>query len=529
MKTPDSAHLSVAAAIFISVALCIYVVQGAQFPRPLWFMIAISLSMGLIIMSATLVNPDNGTEVIYLFVSGLIVSTVSKSSNLLIVISSGIDHGRWLERVQTISEVGRIVGSDMYKASPIYILELSIPNIIFGDGIAVTTTRFVTVLISIIFPIIIYAVVKSITQSQELGFLGFALTISQPLLFRTAMLLESEILAMVWYSISLLSLITAIRTQQTRWIFIAGLFLTSSILLHFFYGFITITTIFIMFIIIAALIKMPIFAYINSPVTLKTTVTYVLVFALIFAPFWVFGSIYRHEAVSVLSSVLFIGDIHSLIPAEGSAAAGTGSGNGSSNTIKITLLRYAPIFGFVVLGTIGGLHCLISRRWAETSLAILSMIVALLAITIVVLGIEFQLGFRLYYYVMLCLLILSPIGIDKSLQMFHKQKWVSRLQSILYLFIIITIVSTAPISPLANNIDPVAGGQEWYILPAESQASETMDRYVNGNVPLSSDLIQHSGYFRPHSSENDPARMTRDLCMRFESHIYTNGYLMICR
>jgi hypothetical protein len=488
--------------------------------------------MGLLIVSATLVDPSNGTEVVYLIVAGLIVSFVSKSSNLLVVVSSGIDHGRWLERVQTVSELGTIVGGDMYEASPLYILELSIPYIIFGNEISVTTTRFITIFISVMFPIIVYTVVKNITGSRKLSLIGFALAIPQPLLFRTAMLLESEILAIVWYSISLLSFIAAIRTQQTRWVLITSLFVTSSILLHFFYGFIIISTIFSLFVAITVLMKLPIFENMtSSSIVLKRTLGYFLAFSLIFAPFWVFGSIYRGEAISVLYSALSIGDgsIFSITPTEGSAASGTGSSNSSNSDLRRILLRYSSIIGFMILGTIGGLKCLTSKRWQEVALAISSVMILLLTIVTVTAGLEFRLGFRLYYYVILCLLFLSPIGVNNVLGMFRRQNWASAIRSLLLLVVILGIVLSAPVSPLSNNIDPVAGGEKWYILPAESQASETMDQYVHGNVPWSTDVVQHSEYFRPHSSEGDPTRMTRGYCNGFELRIYDNNYLRACR
>jgi len=495
--------------IFISSSsLFYYVLFDYGHPRPQFIFMAFAVSFLFLFIPVFILKNMQTKSFLLVVIGGLVLNIQIKMSSLMPLISSGSDHGRWLARVSDTVSAGAVTGSDMYAVSPLYILSMSIGNIILDFQLFII--RYFTGLVAILLPIVslglLYALSHSFkSNSYRFCSIGYLLIIGTPLLFRTSALIESEIYALHWFILAILCSVLLIDSRSDRMVILLSLILLSGVMLHFLYGLVILITV------IGTSIA-TIFYRRKYSFHKESSIAIIAIIGLIWIPTWILWSIWAGTAVSVLSSMASISLPHSLlelfIPTEGSAAAGSGS-DGADLPATLRLFRYTSPIVIGLIGTIGLIIIIlknINGNSNRRSLSILtiSTLVFLINIFALVIGLEYRLEYRLYFFTFTLLAILGAIGLAELRHIVPTNSY--KLMNILFVGLIIVFAFTSPVTPVANNIDPQLGGEEWAVTPADLTAYESIHSYTSSEPWLvydsehnhiKSNITQQHFYFKP--------------------------------
>lgn len=500
-----------------------YAFSGAPFPRPLYLFVGVAISTTVHAIRVLTAKSLSRYDVFLIGTAGVLSGLLLRISGYIRVVSSGVDHGRWLARVDATLAAQAIVGDDMYAASPLYILELAINKAISGIGIF--ETRFVTIIISALLPFCIGTVAWKVTHNDRIGLLALLLTVPQTFFLRTSTLLESESLAIVWFVISFHLLSSSIEKSDKRHYLLLAIFTMSAVILHFLYG-VLITTIFASIILLLQIaVRLSIF---ETPISTPQSrrVIGVIQVSFVFVIFWILWSTYAHTGVSVLASIFTLTLPNSVfelfIPTTGTVAASSGS----KGTISVVSLlgKFLPLLILFGLAFLGGANMMIYRKKKLTILLAGGLTTIIMTVSVLIAGLEYNLGFRLYYFVSIFAILFSSYSILKmSMRTDHSVKNIS-IAILIMLFLSYAIVS--PLSPLGNNIDPRFGGDSWAITQSENEQLQEIDQLSAGVTPMKNDVEQLHPFFAPTGLKEQ--YLTQDSCKN-QSEIADTGDFIVCQ
>ncbi|WP_371161616.1 ArnT family glycosyltransferase [Halorubrum miltondacostae] len=337
-------------------ALFFYTLTGLPMPRPVLFFVLLAGSVTSLVLGGFFTNSRYGWYA--LSTTTLIIGYGLRLSGFLSVVASGIDHGRWMYRAKWATEIGKVLGNDMYQASPIYIIELAQSNLLLGGPI--TSVRHVTIFIGAILPLLFFMLAYRVGGNLRVGFFALLFAATQPFFLRTSTLMESESMALPWLVLSIYFFTRSYQDSDLRFNVLFSIILITSVMLHFFYGIVIISTF------SGACVLYYFKCKIVRKKSLQTNINSVWVgvlAALVFAPTWILWSTYAGTAGVTLASAFSIPDytsiIQILIPSSGSVAQGSGSGgSGSSGSIINTLGKFYPVITVFAIGAIGGLYAI---------------------------------------------------------------------------------------------------------------------------------------------------------------------------
>lgn len=481
------------AAIVVGLTATAFLALDAPYPRP-WFLFGgCALALAVLVLGVGRYARRGLLACGYV---ALLAGLLLRFSAFSRVRYSGFDHGRWLEYVQRFLDAGGVVGTDMYAASPLYILHLAAGHGVVGG--ALHTGRFYTILTASVLPLMVGLLAYRLTNDAEIGYVAAGLGMAGPLFLRTSTLIESEALAVTWFTLAIYLYLRSIRTGDRRfyalWLVICG----TAVVLHFFYGVIVFLTLLFSYVAVAlarrlgvpmGLPRPPIQLWFGIVAVGVTTVS------------WILWSSYAHAGAVTLESATspsFSGDIVSLfLPTTGAAGAGTGVAGGSPLTTGLTLL---PLLGVGVLSILGFVYLL--REWFWDDFGAIGIVtVGVLAVGFAIATPDYNLAFRTYYFLSVFLLVFAAVAIVHV-------SWAPTggyrtLLTVAVVALVAVYLLLAPVSPIANNTDPRFGGEPWAVTETDADQLTLLDERLAGSTTIVSRLDQVNHFHLPRVSNPD--------------------------
>lgn len=546
--------LSLSAAVLACVSVA-HIVAGISADRP-WFLFAgVGTSLTLLLIVVYIPGSINRRTLTGITTVGLLNALFLRLSGFYIVAISGIDHGRWVMRVQRQIQAGGIIGNDMYASAPFYLLELGISQLILG--LDPFQTRFVTILIATLLPVAIGLFTYRITENCCVSLTAFLLAVPHMLFLRTSALLEAESMAILWSVITLYVLVKYIQTDDRRFYGLFVAFAVLAVFLHFLYA----TVIF------GIAVGTQVLLYVSrktpglgSPLERHHVrrLSVANLVAGVFIPLWILLSTYggvardtlrsgfdrsressgteptntkstpssekptpSSETTSSSSDSLFdLVDV--FIPS--SSTVGRSIGAGTWSTLFDLLGAFTPLLALLGLGGVGGVITLRRRRGFDIVLLSGGITIATAAIVGVTVRLKFDLGFRLYYFLAVFLVMFAAIGIAQLMRFDGRAKRALRV-SVVLLFVSYAVLG--PMSPLGNNVDPRFGGTPWHITQTEQDQLQSFGVILNDGAVVGSDVPQIPRHLRLQSN-NDDLYLTRDPC-HLDDQVMSGGELTVCQ
>lgn len=500
-----------------AVANILLTTSDSVFPRP-WYYFAL-LGTSTVFVTLLLFVSQTDREIILCLLSVIIIGVCLRISGYLVVISSGLDYGRWIARAALFISEGAISGNDMYAASPLYLLELTISKQILG--ISVFSTRFITILASSGILLFVYSLTRLATNSAKVGVLSSILILSQPFYLRTASLLESESLAIPLFALTVLLFLKLESSSDTRFLCIYGLILFSIISLHFFYATITILVLSLSHILLAGYKHLT-----NDDLRdLNQSGFLITLGALVALPVWMLWSVYAHTAVITLVSVLSIPEPTSLIsiflPSGGEVGASTVDSSSTGSPIN-TILKLMPVVLLFASAGLGGVFTLVNRKLATVGLLVLSTLLVLLTFGALVAGFDYNLEYRLYYFLGLLACSFSAIIMYAAIE-----NTTNHIGPVICILLILIMSLLGPVSPLGNNVDPMLGGSSWAITESDYTQLESMNKWSGEGESATVRIPQYHSFFAPSVDSNDV--YLGESCVGRSSKLGTTGTYTICQ
>lgn len=489
-------------ALIVAITALAFVNGGNPHPRPWFVFVGVAVVLSILVLGVGCLTRDGLLACGYVALLAGLLLRFSAFSRVLV---SGFDHGRWLQYVQRYLDAGSVVGTDMYATSPLYILDLIIGiGVVGGD---VFSGRFFTLVLSAVLPLIIGILAFRITDDARLGYAAVVLGMSGPLFLRTATLIESEALAISWFALALYLFLRGIRTRKRRFY---GLFLLVSctaVLLHFFYGIITFLTLLFMSVGLILVRRTGIGDQISTPpANLGVGILTVGVVTVT----WILWSAYAHAAavtlVSATTPTISSDLIGLFLPTTGAAAAGAGvTGEGGMRTTLFTLM---PVLSLGLLALVG-VGAALSRHPREHVGTIGLASMGALAFGFAIATPDYNLAFRTYYFVSVFLIVFASVAVVHELRA-STGRWRSP-RTVAVVVLVVSYLFLAPISPIANNVDPRFGGNQWAVTETNIDQLVLLDERFSGTEHVQSQLEQVHPYLLPRVS-NENLYMTAATC-----------------
>jgi hypothetical protein len=477
-------------AIIVGLTATAFVALDAPYPRP-WFVFAgCGLALTILVLG---VGQCARRGLLACGYVALLAGLLLRFSAFSRVRYSGFDHGRWLRYVQRFLDAGGVVGSDMYSSSPLYIMHLIVGHGIVGGEIH--AGRFYTILTAGLLPPTIGVLAYRLTDDVEIGYVAGVLGMAGPLFLRTSTLVESEALAVTWFTLAIYLFVRSIRTRSRRFYALFLLVCGTAVVLHFFYGVIVFLTLLVSYAGLALARRLGVrLGLTDAPVHLWFGIFAVGVTTVS----WILWSTYAHAGAVTLASATSIsvtGDLVSLfLPTTGAAGAGTGVAGGGPVTTAITLL---PLVGLGLLSLLGFVYLVGEWFWNDFG-AIGVISVGVLAVGFAIATPDYNLSFRTYYFVSVFLLVLAGVAIVR-------QSWTPTggYRSVLTVGVVVLVsvyVPLAPVSPIANNTDPRFGGNPWAVTETADEQLTLLDDRLAGSNSIHNQLEQVHPFLLPRVS-----------------------------
>lgn len=481
-------------AIVVGLTATAFVALDAPYPRPWFVFVGCAIALAVLVLGVGRYARRGLLACGYV---ALLAGLLLRFSAFSRVRYSGFDHGRWLRYVQRFLDAGAVVGSDMYSSSPLYILHLAVGHGVIGGEIH--AGRFYTVLTASVLPLMIGLLAYRLTDDVEIGYVGGVLGMAGPLFLRTSTLIESEALAVTWFTLGIYLYLRSIRTRSRRFYALFLVVCGTAVVLHFFYGVIVFLTLLLSYtgLALARRVGVPLGSS-KPPVHLWFGILAVGVTTVS----WILWSQYAHAGAVTLASATSIsvsGDLVSLfLPTTGAAGAGTGiAGDRGPITTVLVLL---PLLGLGLLSLLGFVYLLVEWFWNDFG-AIGIVSVGALAVGFTIATPDYNLAFRTYYFVSVFLLVLAGVAIVR-------QSWAPTggyrsLLTVAVVGLVAVYVLLAPVSPIANNTDPRFGGDQWAVTETGDEQLTLLDERIAGSQPIHSELEQVNFFLLPRVSNPD--------------------------
>ncbi|RLM95885.1 hypothetical protein [Haloarcula sp. Atlit-7R] len=497
-----------------------YTLIGFPIPRPIPIFVLLGFSLSL--LSGAVFFAESRVDYTLIAAIGMLNGFFLRASAFLTVVSSGLDHGRWLSRTSSVINTGSVAGSDMYAASPVYIIEMAISNQILGGP--VYSVRFVTLLIGSLFPLILFLV--AYTGSYDIRVSVFALLLTVPfvLYIRTATLMEAESMALPWFALAVFLFIRSLRVDDKRYYTLLTVIVGTAVMLHFFYSVVILLLLLSVYII-------HIFSWYAGANQLPGNINAIgaaIAVGLVITPVWMLWSTYSHTAAVTLLSAFSIPAYDSVaqifIPSTGASAQGTGtSAGGDSGSHIVTLAKFFPLVAVFGAGGLGGIYAIIAERRRYYSLILFALVIGGSTFAVVTVQLDYNLGFRMYYFAGIFAIIFTSILFAHMINIQF-----ASVRRCIFVSVIIFILLTAiggPLSPLGNNIDPKFGGSSWTVTKTDIAERNAMDSWTRGETQIPHRLEQVHNSFSPYFKSG--AVYLAKNCGS-DSKVGTTGGLVLC-
>ncbi|WP_277542860.1 hypothetical protein [Haloarcula laminariae] len=590
------------AAVVIAATAVAYVASGSPVPRPRYLFGGVAAALGALLFAVLRAETFSRSDILAIGGLATLAGGVLRFSAFITVITSGIDHTRWVRRVQSNIAANGITGTDMYASAPFYLLELGMGQQLFG--LSAFETRFITLTIASLLPVVLGTFAYYLTDDPRTGLVAVLVATPQFLFLRTSALLEAESLALLWYMVTMLLVVRYLQTKDMRLFGLFTGFLLTSVFLHFLYAVILFCTIVGT---LGLLVVVERTTPLDTPVSQETT--YRLAqgtgAAGLFIPVWILMSTYGGVALDVIRS-FFSRDTNEetatpttetpggtpetpggtpetpggtpetpggtpetpggtpetpggtpemspdsavgttspkstagqqviqepgdggsspldmvldfLLPQSGTVARSVGTAGSSGET----LLALFPVVLFIGGGGLGSLVSTVRHRAYDLFLLVTLSTVTIMSVVSVFIDIEFQLGYRLYYFVGALLVVSMAIGIRRS-------SVTSR--SIFVMIILVSIflpyAALGPMTPLGNNVDPEFGGTDWRFSENEFNQLRSLDeRFAQGGL-VKYDVSQIPTHIEIRTSTTR-SQLTKHNCAPDSGQIADTGDFSLC-
>ena len=497
-----------------------YIFVGFPIPRPVLIFGLLGVSLSL--LSASVFFTDTPAGYTLVAAIGILNGFFLRVSGFLTVVSSGLDHGRWIARASSTIKAGSVTGSDMYAASPVYILKMTLSHLVLGGPIH--SVRFIMLLISALLPLLLSLLAYS--ESRDLRVSVFTLLLTIPFVFytRTATLLEAESLALLWFVLATFFFIRSLRAPDWRHYTLLTATVGTAVMLHFFYSIVILLSLVGAYIIHTVASD---FGIVDQLPGDANVVKSAIAVGVVITPIWMLWSTYSHTAAVTLLSAFSIPAYESIaeifIPSSGASAQGTGASGGGSDSLIITFGKFLPVLAIFGIGGLGSIYTFIVERRRYYVLIILAVIVGGATFGIIAVQLDYNLGFRMYYFAGIFAIIFAAIFLTRLSD--AQSPSIRRLALVFVLIFILVYAVGSPLSPLGNNVDPRFGGSSWTVTKTDVAERNAMDSWTGGDVRIPHSLTQVHGSFSP-KFESETVYLARSCGTN--AKIGTTGGLVLC-
>lgn len=519
-------YLTISAVILTSTILW-FVIKDIPYPRPLIVFIGAGLSL-TILLAGFLLTPTRlrKTDTILLTVYIFVASFFIRVSGYLRVLYSGSDNYRLFRLVQeTITAGSYDASGGLYASAPFYIMEVVVSRLITDVGL--TSVRFIVIFISSTFPLLLAILAYRVTRNKKTAWFAGLVGVVSPLNLRTSALLEAESFILLLLVVFLIGMYATFSTVDRRTYAVTVSIAILTVLFHFLYSLILLAVYAGVVFFRYLLSKLNIIKYKNNKQMKLEMLSLVIVGICIGS--YILWSGYSGTSVGIIASIfsvnVFDSIISVLLPSGNTASAQARSG-GSINSITL-LGRYGPLLILGLLGATGALESL--RRRQHITLLTIGGALGILAVGVGIglagSGLSYQL--RIYYFVTVILLLFAGIGIQYAGSSPSRLRFIIRAVMIL---LILGYMITAPLTPLANNVDPRFGGTSFATTSSELETFKSINQRISPSrsITVDQEPIENSQlYLIVKSSSGPPARITGKNCLQ-NSTIWTNGNIRIC-
>jgi hypothetical protein len=583
----DGVKLPVTLAFLVlSAGFCGYLWTGAPVPRPPFFFGLVAVVLGVLLVTTLRLSRPTAADALFIGSVGTFAAVVLRLSAFVTVISSGRDHARWVGRVQQNLEAGTVVGSDMYASAPFYLLELGIGRLLMGVGpyegrfvtilvagglpavVGLLATRFtesrkvglIALLVAV--PQFLFLRTSALLEAESMAIIWLVLVLllllvylrdgDQRVLWLLVGLTASSVLLHFLYAVVIFGTLAGtlvllylvervddsyrpLRSVNLRPLIVGnvvvGAFIPIWILTSTYAG-PAIDT-------LESFFGPPNMAAEETPSSTSTptpepegstpgatetpgvtenpeaTPTQTAAEPTASAP----PSGESGSGGGLVDPVLGVFDF--IIPEAGTVGESVGVAGWQS--VLDVLGALGPFLALIAVATLGGFVVLFRRR--EQDIVLLAATTTVVAGTLIAVAanLEFNLGYRLYYFVAALLCVFAALGIgwtgDRS----------STGRRMLVGAVVLLFVGYAfvgPMSPLGNNVDPRFGGEQWRMTEQERLQLIAFDETLGGGQEIIHEIPQVGEDLRITSS-NRYLHVTREECTT-NNVVGDSGGIHIC-
>jgi hypothetical protein len=347
----------------------------------------------------------------------------------------------------------------MYFDSPTFLLELSYGRLIGGSlletGLTVYSSSAISLLLSSILPIAAFYAGKEWFDDRRAALVLSLLCATYPLFLRSSTLVQSEHIVVPLFFI-IIGVFIRVSKNDYRHHLLLSILTLSIVFVHYFYSTVVVISL------IAASIGFSIQSGRTDNQRSKKLLILSLLPAFIFLIYHILNSGGGGDrAVGVTLSLFDIGEIGSFytlfVPSTGGAAESIG-GSGSSN-ILTKVVKFFPVIFVISFMIIPFIKQAFYKRGIDR-VRTLTIFFTISTIAALVLQFNFQLQYRLYYFVSPMILFYSSKGIAN---VFKK----NRVAKVVVVILILSFVVSSPVTPLGNNTDSPLGHPSLIITNSE--------------------------------------------------------------
>jgi len=518
--------------IFLALSTYIFIFTNFPSPRPLllFALLAVSAIIYLYYLIEKCILESSPIEAFSAIIYPLLFSYFLRVSGYIRVVYSGGDHYLLFQQVKEIISSGTHSSlTGLYSAAGFYLYELVAIGL--ATNFSVSDGRFVTILVSSLFTLVIAAIVAQLTRSSFAMLVSMITASLYPLALRTSALIEAESIVICTFAAIIL---IYIQKNGFRKYFLLTVFPFLLIFVHFFYGLAIIAILIGGFALRSARLQF------NKNLPGSTRSSYVSITLAIALGIWVFTYVswsgYSQISLGLISSVIHFESIpfdilDSLTPSEGTAAASTGDISNESSFWN-QALRLSPVLILAIFAAVG-VFCSILKK--KNSKLLELFVILLIAISVVALGFSDDKAtyqFRLYYFAGSFLVLFSSLAIywyicSRYAQNSSKYKKMVAISVLIFLFFGYSVSS--PISPISNNVDPQFDGESFSTTEGELERYYSVTELIAepSSLSVSSAAYEEVRIFRSiESGSENGIRIQVKPCM--SSQIWETGEMHLC-
>lgn len=531
----SSDHYLILGWVILAISNIIFVTSGSPYPRPLWYFTGISASLFFMLLCFVRpVNEKYSTKKYLLSV--LFLSLNFRISGYYRVIVSGGDYQRWLDNSMKYIHKSSIVGEGMYADSPFYILFIVINKLV--NNVGIFDIRYILIAVSVLLPLFVYVLTRTVTGDPRTGIVASVLTVPFPLFLRTASLLESEVLAIGWFTLSLYLLYRSLDAPTFRSMFLLTIYTYMSVWLHFFYSFIIITVLssiiyvsyFVNFILVRTSEKQTLMStnYIEQGVN-RGHIVYTFLVG-VFLTYHVISSRFNNHAVGALYSLINIelkdSLLSYLIPSGDTVAKSVGTTTQLPTSVR--LIKFVPFIVLLILSLSYSVKIYQRLKNSRFELYMLSTVLAITLFTLVA-SLSHNLQYRMYYFISIPVIVISSRLVSEEI---GRSDLFGSIKKFTIVFLLASYVIAGPVTPLGNNVDSPIGETLGAGTTSEYEQINRFDDLIEGDSPIPIWAHDFIWVFSPSGQQRDEGRYITDQNCRpirdTHNKIWSTGHYHVC-